>query len=125
MHENWFGWKYFVGTVYGILIILFESLKEAFGNCRELEGLDPLVCPEVSGRFINVSDNSLLVHEQKNYGVHKMAYIDEVEYIWAYVGVFITLWNENVQWFSFPWYLIVDMDISGRKIIINPIKCAW
>ena len=64
MNYNWVGWKSFVGPANGILIMLFESTKEVFGNCKELSGLDHLVCQEVSERFIIVYDTSILVYEQ-------------------------------------------------------------
>ena len=42
-------------------------------------------------------------------GVHTMSYIDEVKYIWAYVGVCTTLWNTKCSVIYFPiisnsWY---------------------
>ena len=44
MHYNLVGWKYFVGPMKGVLILLFEYIVEVFENYGELLGFDHMGC---------------------------------------------------------------------------------
>ena len=54
MLYNWFGLKCFVGTIYGIWILIFESLLEVFGSLGEFEGFDDFMSQEISGIYIYI-----------------------------------------------------------------------